>query len=92
MLFNKGFRNFILTAIGQTEADRIKAQVKANGNWDSLKTPLLLTMLAILAFLFTSQQEAYSRIVTYITAFSAGIPAILKIFSMFGSSPQKSSS
>lgn len=90
MLFNKGFRNFILTAIGETEANRIKAHVKADGNWDSLKIPLMLIMLAILAFLFASQQEAYSRIITYITAFSAGIPAILKVFSLFGNSSQKS--
>ncbi len=89
MLFNKGFRNFILTAIGQTEANRIKSHVKADGNWDGLKTPLMLVMLAILAFLFASQQEAYSRIITYITAFGAGIPAILKVFSLFGNSSQK---
>jgi len=89
MLFNKGFRNFILTAIGETEVARIKEQVKDNGNWNSLKIPLNLTILAILIFLFTSQQEAYSRIITYITAFSAGIPAVVKVFSLFGNSTQK---
>jgi len=89
MLFNKGFRNFILTAIGETEANRIKDQVKANGNWDSLKTPMSLVILAILVFLFASQEEAYSRIITYITAFSAGIPAVLKVFSLFGGSAPK---
>jgi len=47
--------------------------------------------VAILAFLFASQQESYSKVITYITAFSAGIPAVLKIFSLFGTStPQKS--
>ena len=89
MLFNKGFRNFILTAIGETEVNRIKEQVKDNGYWNSLKIPLNLTILAILVFLFTSQQEAYSRIITYITAFSAGIPAAMKVFSLFGNSTQK---
>ena len=89
MLFNKGFRNFILTAIGETEVNRIKEQVKDNGYWNSLKIPLNLTILAILVFLFTSQQEAYSHIITYITAFSAGIPAVIKVFSLFGNSTQK---
>ncbi|HZX59307.1 MAG TPA: hypothetical protein VFE54_11295, partial [Mucilaginibacter sp.] len=89
MLFNKGFRNFILTAIGETEVNRIKEQVKDNGYWNSLKIPLNLTILAILVFLFTSQQEAYSHIITYITAFSAGIPAVMKVFSLFGNSTQK---
>ncbi len=84
-LFNKGFRNFILTAIGTTEVNRIKDQVKDNGNWGSLKTPLIIAILAIFVFLIASQQEAYTRIITYITALGAGVPAILKVFSLFGS-------
>ena len=85
-LFNKSFRNFILTAIGEKEISRIKDQVKDNGNWGNLKTPINIAILAILAFLFASQQEAYSRVITYITAFGAAIPSIFKIFSMFGTS------
>ena len=91
ILFNRGFRNFILTAIGEKEMERIKEQVKDNGKWGNLKMPLNLAIVAILAFLFASQQESYSKVITYITAFSAGIPAVLKIFSLFGTStPQKS--
>ena len=85
-LFNRSFRNFILTAIGEKEISRIKDQVKDNGNWGNLKTPINIAILAILAFLFASQQEAYSRVITYITAFGAAIPSIFKIFSMFGTS------
>ncbi|WP_144914645.1 cache domain-containing protein [Mucilaginibacter frigoritolerans] len=89
VLFNKGFRNFILTAIGNTEVNRIKDQVKDNGNWGSLKTPLIISIVAILAFLITSEQEAYSRIITYVTALGAGVPAVLKIFSLFQNNTQK---
>jgi hypothetical protein len=88
-LFNKSFRNFILTAIGQKEMNRIKAQVKDNGNWKNLRVPMNLAILAILAFLLASQQEAYSRVIAYITALSGGIPVILKIFSMFGGTEVK---
>ena len=86
MLFNRGFRNYILTAIGNTEVERIKAQVKDNGNWGSLKAPLNLAILAILVFLIASQQEAYTKIITYITALGAGVPAVLRIFSLVGTS------
>lgn len=85
MLFNKGFRNYILTAIGNSEVERIKAQVKDTGNWSSLKVPLNLSIIGILIFLIVSQQEAYSQILTYITALGAGIPAVLKVLSMLGS-------
>ena len=83
MLFNQSFRNFILTAIGENEMNRIKEQIKDNGRWGNLKAPLNIAILAILAFLFTSQQEAYSHIIASIGAFTAGIPVILRIFSMF---------
>ncbi len=82
-LFNKGFRNFILTAIGNTEAMKIKNEIKDNGNWNKLKNPLLMVILAILAFLLTSQEESYSKVITYLAALGAGIPTVLKIFSVF---------
>ena len=89
-LFNKGFRNFILTSIGTSELNRIKEQVKDNGNWSSLKVPLIIALLAIAVFLIASEQEAYSKIITYVTAIGARVPALFKVFSLFqGGSTQK---
>lgn len=88
-LFNKGFRNFILTAIGNTEAMKIKNQIKDNGNWGQLKTPLLLVIVAILTFLLASQEEAYSKLITYVATLAAGIPTVLKLFSLFDKNVQK---
>lgn len=82
-LFNKGFRNFILTAIGNSEAMKIKQNIADNGNWNRLKNPLLIVILAIIVFLMTSQQEAYSRLITYVAALTTGIPALLKLLSVF---------
>ncbi|GGI24579.1 hypothetical protein GCM10008119_13360 [Pedobacter mendelii] len=84
-LFNKGFRNFILTAIGNSEAIKIRKQIKDNGNWNNLKTPLIILIVAVLAFLFASQQEAYSTVIKYLTILSVGVPAILKFFTLFSS-------
>jgi len=82
-LFNKGFRNFILTAIGNTEAMKIKTQIRDNGSWASLRTPLMLVTVAILSFLLVSQQDVYASLITYVTVIGAGVPAVLKIFSFF---------
>jgi hypothetical protein len=87
-LFNKGFRNFILTAIGNSEAMKIKNQIKDNGNWNTLKNPLQLIILAILTFLLTSQEEAFTKLITYVAALGAGVPAVLKLFSLFDKSNQ----
>ena len=89
-LFNRGFRNFILTAIGNSEAMKIKDQIKDNGNWGKLKTPLMIIIVAILAFLLASQEEAYSRLMAYATALLAGVPLILRIFALFNKNPQQS--
>lgn len=91
-LFNRGFRNFILTAIGNTEAMKIKDRIKENGNWGNLRTPLIIVILAILAFLLISQQEAYSKLLTYVAALSAGIPLVLKILSLFDKNASKTGS
>ena len=90
-LFNKGFRNFILTAIGNSEAMKIKNNIKDTGNWNKLKNPLLILVLAILAFLLTSQQEVYSKLISYVAALAASLPVVIKLFSFFGKSGQKDS-
>ena len=92
IIFNRGFRNFILTAIGKKEVDRIKEQIKDNGKWGNLKTPLNIAILAILVFLFASQQGEYSQVITYITALGAAIPTISKLFSVFGGGETKKAS
>ena len=89
-LFNRGFRNFILTAIGNTEARKIKSEIEDNGNWSKLKNPLLIIIGAIIIFLIASQEEAYSKLLTYVAALGAGIPTILKLFSLFDKGNSKS--
>jgi len=88
-LFNKGFRNFILTAIGNSEAIKIKNRIRENGNWNTLKNPLQLVIVAILAFLLISQEEAFAKLLTYVAALGAGVPAVLKLFAFFDKVPQK---
>ncbi len=89
-LFNKGFRNFILTAIGNSEAIKIKRLIKDNGNWSKLKNPLMIVIVAILIFLLISQEEAYSKLITYVATLGAGIPTVVKLFSLFDNSSSKS--
>jgi len=88
-LFNKGFRNFILTAIGNSEAMKIKEQIRDNGSWGRLRAPLIIVILAIFAFLLASQEETYTKLITYVAALAAGIPAFTRIFSLFDRNTQK---
>ncbi len=89
MLFNQGFRNFILTAIGNAEVMKLKNQIRENGNWSRLKLPLFIVLMAILTFLLASQKEAYSDMMTYVAALGTAIPALLRLFSNFSTTEKK---
>ena len=86
-LFNHGLRDFILTAIGKSEADSIQRQIEDNGNWRKLKIPITLLITAVLAFLFTSQKETYSDLFKYVTAAVAAAPLLVQVFNIFKSDP-----
>lgn len=88
-IFNNEFRNFILTAIGHAEALQIQEQIKDTGNWSKLKTPLLLLILAVLVFLFTSQKETYSTLLKYLAIVTTGVPIVLNAFSALKSKPKE---
>ncbi|HXL57405.1 MAG TPA: hypothetical protein VN958_14175, partial [Chitinophagaceae bacterium] len=82
-LFNKSFRNFILTSIGDGELSKIKTQIRNNSDWNKLRTPLLLIILVIFAFLVASQEEFLSKILSYGGVLAAAIPLLLKLFGAF---------
>lgn len=88
-LFNQGFRDFILTAIGQSEAMLIQQEIRDSGNWGTLRTPLMLMIIATLLFLFVSERDTYSDFLKYAVAISSGVPIVLQLFSFFRSSNTK---
>jgi len=89
-IFNKGFRNFILTAIGISEAMKIKDRIRDNGNWGKWKAPLIIILVAILIFLMVSQEDTYTKLLAYVGALGAAIPIFLRLLSFLDKTPQKS--
>jgi hypothetical protein len=75
-LFNKSFRNFILTVISSREAAQIQTEIKDSWQWSHLKTPLILVSLAVMAFMMISQHQAYTRLFGYLSGIAALIPVI----------------
>jgi hypothetical protein len=90
-IFNKGFRNFILTAIGNSEAMKIKSQIRDNGNWGKWRTPLIIIFISILVFLMVSEENTYGKLLLYVGGLGTAIPAFLKVLSLFDRSAPKSS-
>ena len=82
-LFNKSFRNFILTGIGDKEIATIRKQFKESSTWGKLRTPLVLIVVAILVFIFASQEGTFTKTIGYITLLTGSIPALMQLFSLF---------
>jgi hypothetical protein len=84
-LMNESFRNFVLTIIKPSEARKIEEEQVKSGYWNAYRIPLLLVMVAILAFVFFTQQEAFNQIIILITALGSAIPLILRVTGFVGS-------
>ncbi|MCF0060577.1 cache domain-containing protein [Dyadobacter chenwenxiniae] len=87
-IFNVGFRHFILTSIGTGEVMKIRSQIRDNGAWNSLRIPLIILIVAVFAFLFASQQEAYETLLKYLSVLTISVPTALKFFAMFEKTPK----
>jgi hypothetical protein len=83
-LFSPGFRNFILTGIGNSETEKIMEKVNDNRNWNKIKMPLALVSLAILAFILSSQHETSTKLITSLGALAAVIPTIINFLATMG--------
>ena len=79
MLMSRSFRNYILTRLNKDEINRLQANEAEKGNWHKLRTILIVIILLVGIFLFTTQQEALNGLVAYLSAFSGGIFALLNI-------------
>lgn len=81
--FDKNFKDFILKALGNKGLELVQSHVEDNGNWNKLKMPLALIIVAALVLLFSSQENSYSKLIGYLGAFAAAIPTVLRVLSIF---------
>ena len=83
-IFNRSFRNFIMSSIGESSVKEIiDLSAKSNG-WSRLHAPLLLLVVAIFIFLAVSQESIFSNLMGVISVVLTGIPLLLKFLTMLG--------
>ncbi len=78
-LLNESFRRFIASAYRPEDL----AQEGTPGGWNSVKGPLLLTLIVGVGFLFTTQRDLINTTITVLTTIAALIPAMAKFLGMF---------
>ena len=86
-VMNESFRNFVLTAIKPEEALQMEKEVREIGIWNKFRNPLIIVLLAVTAFIFITQKEGFNNIISYLTAFLAIIPILIKVGAIFSAKP-----
>lgn len=82
-VFTQGFKDFVLKILSNEEFSQVQSHIQDNGNWNRLRVPLIVVIAGLLVLLFSSQETVYSKLIGYIGAFAAGVPTIIKLFSIF---------
>ncbi|MEP7264054.1 MAG: cache domain-containing protein [Bacteroidota bacterium] len=83
-LFNKSFRNFVLTSIGPLEVAKLEMSIKSGNSWKRYKNPVLLLVTGLLFFVLYSDQQRFNDvIIPYLTAVIALIPVVMRLYTVF---------
>jgi flagellar biosynthesis protein FliP len=85
-IMNQSFRNFILTQVGKVELQSFRKEADEKGAWSKYQLPLIIVIMGISAFLFTTQKDAFINLVTYMGAAVAGIAGLLKLLGVIPNS------
>lgn len=83
-IFNRSFRNFIVSSIGDSAVQEINNLSRKNRSWSQLQAPILLIVVGIFIFLGVSQEGIFNNLMGVISAVLAGIPILLKLMTMLG--------
>lgn len=84
-IMNKSFRLFILSRGGDQSIAKCELDAKSSSNWEVLKVPLTIGLLSVGAFLLLTQRELYNSALPFLSGLAAGLPALLKLVSLFQS-------
>ena len=86
-LFNESFRQFVQSTEQLASVAEDEAESRKGSHWQILKVPIMVTLMAIAAFLFVTQQDLFSTSLAMVTGVTTIISALLKALSMFRVDP-----
>lgn len=84
-IMNESFKLFILSMGDDHAIAKCEKDAKSSSNWEVLKVPLTIGLLSFAAFLLLTQRELYNSALPFLSGLAAGIPAFLKLVSLFQS-------
>lgn len=77
------FRQFILEQRKTAETALLRKEYQAQSLWESLRTPLLVIILAVGGFIFLTQEDISKKMLVVLTTLSGLLPLLPKLLSNF---------
>ncbi|HSP88906.1 MAG TPA: hypothetical protein VLN45_12290, partial [Ignavibacteriaceae bacterium] len=81
--FNTFFTHFVLEA--NLPEEKYWDEQNSQSGWNKFRTPILIVLVGIMIFLFSTQTEIYTNTLAIITSASILIPAVLRLLGIFQS-------
>ena len=81
--FNESFRKFVLAAEQRSDVAEHDQKAREESLWQTLKVPILATMIFVAIFLFWTQQDVFSSSLAVVTGVTGLMTAVFKLMSMF---------
>jgi hypothetical protein len=85
-IMSKSFRNFIFTQLDKKELLKLRKEESEKGTWNNFQLPVLIVVIALSIFLFTTQKDAFNGMIAYLGTAIGAIAALLKLLGMAPSS------
>jgi len=80
-LMDESFRRFVLA---NCPAHKVESWVKGEtSHWETLKGPILLVVLGVAVFLLLTQKNVYDSSISFLSALTGGLAALLKLIGLF---------
>jgi hypothetical protein len=86
-LMNESFRHFVKSTEQVAFVAEHEQKAKQGSLWHTLKVPLLVVLVAITIFLFSTQRDLYTSSLAIVTAVTTIIPAFFKVLTLFQADP-----
>jgi hypothetical protein len=79
-IFNKSFRNFILTVVDPAEAMLLERETNTVGTWDVIRTVMIVFVIGVGTFLFLTEKWFYNQLLVVFGAIAVIAPAVINFF------------
>jgi len=84
-IMNRSFKNFVLTTIDRDDALQKELSQVNKGTWSGFRTPLILILVGMAAFIFIAERGSFNTIITLLGSFATALMVGVRAFDTLGS-------